>query len=203
MPDFSKGKIYKITNDYNDDIYIGSTCDTLVKRFSRHRLDAPREDTKNRPLYKLMNEIGFERFRIQLLEDYPCEDLYQLHQREGYYIRTMGTLNLLIAGRNDQQYRQENKAKIAERDKKFREANKEKIKMYEESRREQRKEYNKHWREDNKEHIKEYEDSVKEYRRENITCECGSILQRCKISRHIKTAKHNQLMQAKQAAASN
>ena len=32
--DFSQGKIYKITNDYNDDIYVGSTCDTLVKRFS-------------------------------------------------------------------------------------------------------------------------------------------------------------------------
>ena len=24
--DFNKGKIYKITNDYNDDIYVGSTC---------------------------------------------------------------------------------------------------------------------------------------------------------------------------------
>jgi len=32
--DFSQGKIYKITNDYNDAIYVGSTCDTLVKRFS-------------------------------------------------------------------------------------------------------------------------------------------------------------------------
>ena len=32
--DFSQGKIYKITNDYNDDIHVGSTCDALVKRFS-------------------------------------------------------------------------------------------------------------------------------------------------------------------------
>jgi predicted GIY-YIG superfamily endonuclease len=35
--DFNKGKIYKITNDYNDDIYIGSTCDTLNRRFSNHK----------------------------------------------------------------------------------------------------------------------------------------------------------------------
>ena len=27
--DYSKGKIYKITNDYNDHVYIGATCDTL------------------------------------------------------------------------------------------------------------------------------------------------------------------------------
>ena len=32
--DYSQGKIYEITNDYNNDIYVGSTCDTLVKRFS-------------------------------------------------------------------------------------------------------------------------------------------------------------------------
>ena len=37
MSDFQKGKIYIITNDYNDEIYIGSTCDTLVKRFSAHK----------------------------------------------------------------------------------------------------------------------------------------------------------------------
>ena len=35
--DLSKGNIYIITNDYNDDVYIGSTCDTLIKRFSAHK----------------------------------------------------------------------------------------------------------------------------------------------------------------------
>ncbi len=29
--DYSKGKIYKITNDYNDDVFVGFTCDTLIK----------------------------------------------------------------------------------------------------------------------------------------------------------------------------
>ncbi len=29
--DYSQAKIYKITNDFNTDIWIGSTCDTLVK----------------------------------------------------------------------------------------------------------------------------------------------------------------------------
>ncbi len=29
--DYSQAKIYKITNDFNTDIWIGSTCDTLLK----------------------------------------------------------------------------------------------------------------------------------------------------------------------------
>jgi Uri superfamily endonuclease len=91
--DFSKGKIHKITNDYNDDVYVGSTCDTLGKRFSRHKIDMKQKKKKNYRLYKLMNEIGFKHFRIQIIIDYPCEDVYQLTQKEGEYIRLLGTLN--------------------------------------------------------------------------------------------------------------
>ena len=97
MPDFTKGKIYKITNDFNDDIYVGSTCNILTKRFSHHKAIISTE--QQRPLYKLMAEIGFERFRIELIENYPCKDKYELRQREGHYIREMGTLNICIAGR--------------------------------------------------------------------------------------------------------
>ena len=35
----------------------------------------------DRPLYILINEIGFERFRIQLICDFPCEDKYQDKKR--------------------------------------------------------------------------------------------------------------------------
>ena len=77
-PDFSKGKIYKITNDGNNDVYVGSTCDRLPKRFNAHKQDAKQEKRQSTPLYKLINQIGFERFRIQLIEAYPCEDKYEL-----------------------------------------------------------------------------------------------------------------------------
>ena len=105
-PDYSKGKIYKITNDYNDDVYIGSTCDTLVKRFSSHRNQSKQYDKRNRLLYVLMNDIGVERFRIELIEDYPCVDKYQLLQREAYYIRqnTENNLNMYIPDRTVKEY---------------------------------------------------------------------------------------------------
>ena len=86
---------YKITNDYNDDIYIGSTCNTLIKRFSQHKADPIRIGKTDYQLYALMNEIGFERFRIELVFDYPCEDKYQLCQKKSEYIRLYEkTLNL-------------------------------------------------------------------------------------------------------------
>ena len=107
--DFTKAKIYKITNDYNDEVYIGSTCNKLTKRFSQHRNHCKNGDKKNSPLYSLMNEVGETRFRIQLICDYPCEEKYQLKQKEGEYIRDLGTLNKQIAGRTQQQYKEEHK----------------------------------------------------------------------------------------------
>ena len=78
--DFTKAKIYKITNDYNDEFYAGSTCNTLVRRFSVHKCDARKNN--HRALYKLMNEIGEERFRIELIENYPCEDKYRCKEKD-------------------------------------------------------------------------------------------------------------------------
>jgi group I intron endonuclease len=77
--DFSKAKIYKITNDYNNDVYVGSTCDLLTKRFSNHKKSVTNNEKKNRPLYKLMNEIGFERFRIELIDSIivPADELQE------------------------------------------------------------------------------------------------------------------------------
>ena len=47
--DFSTAKIYKITNDYNEDVYIGSTCDSIHKRFTKHT-KAINESRKELPL---------------------------------------------------------------------------------------------------------------------------------------------------------
>lgn len=189
--DFSKGKIYKITNDYNNDVYVGSTCDLLTKRFSYHRSDYRKERCQNIPIYKLMNEIGFERFRIELIEDYPCQDKYQLRQREGQHIREIGTLNKKIEGRTkqeyDKEYREDNKEKKKENDKKYYNKNKDKIQQY-----------YKEWREDNKEKKKEndkkYYNENKDKINQKITCDCGCIVAKQQLSSHKKTNKHINLM---------
>ena len=167
--DFTKGKIYKITNDFNDDVYIGSTCDRLVKRFAAHKAAAKQEKNKNIPLYKLINNVGFERFRIQLIEDFACNDKYELRQREGHYIRELSkNLNKKIEGRTVKQYYKENKEKILKRDKEYRDKNQEKIKetnkQYREDNKEKILDYKKQYYKDNKEKIKE---TRKDYRDNN------------------------------------
>jgi hypothetical protein len=137
--DYSKGKIYKITNNYNTDAYVGSTCDTLCKRFSGHKKSMKNDKYKNSLLYKLMNEIGFDRFRIELIEDCPCEDVYQLRQREGVFIRLYGTLNKRVEEgcKTREEYREA---------KNIKQYNKE----YDEKRKDSKKQFNKNYYQEHK-----------------------------------------------------
>ena len=124
---YKNAKIYKILNHVNDEVYVGSTTQALSKRMSCHRGNTKLETRKNKPLYKLMNEIGVDSFYIELIEDYSCDNIEQLLQREGFYIRQIGTLNKIISGRTKSEYREENKEHILENYRKYRETHKEHI----------------------------------------------------------------------------
>ncbi len=173
MSDYTKGKIYKITNDYNNDVYIGSTCDKLSKRFSNHKCARKYEDKKTCPLYTLMNEVGFERFRIQLIEDYPCDDKYQLRQREAYYIRELATLNKTISFATETEkletkriYASSEKSKIV---------------------------HNKA----SKTFYQNHKEQILEKNKEIIMCICGCELRKRDMARHEKTQKHLNLMMSR------
>ena len=58
-----------------------------------------------------MLKEGVENFYIELIEEYPCDNLEQLRKRERHYIREMGTLNKFIAGRTKSEYVKDNKEK--------------------------------------------------------------------------------------------
>ena len=62
-------KIYKITNDINDKVYIGKTNLSIEKRFKEHCDDSKRNRCENRPLYRAMNKYGIEHFHIEEIED--------------------------------------------------------------------------------------------------------------------------------------
>ena len=65
-----EGKIYKITNNINDKVYIGKTYNTLKQRFNEHISESKREKSKNRPLYRAINKYGIENFSIELIGEY-------------------------------------------------------------------------------------------------------------------------------------
>jgi hypothetical protein len=166
MPDYSNGKIYTIRNR-NDDtkIYVGSTIQSLAVRFAGHKRDSQRYMK-----YKLYVEVhnDWDNWYIELYENYQCNNREELHKREGEIIRLIGTLNMVIAGRDKTQYRIENSDKMKEYQKQYRIENVERIKeekqQYYMENTDKIKEYKKQYYIENINNIKEKD---KQYREEN------------------------------------
>ena len=76
-------KIYKITNDINNKVYIGKTNLSIEKRFKEHCDDSKKDRCENRPLYRAMNKYGIEHFCIEEIEECLPEEA---SDREIYWI---------------------------------------------------------------------------------------------------------------------
>ena len=87
MLSYNNGKIYKLVNSFDDQIYIGSTCSSLTKRKSNHRTRARKYP--DRKAYKHLNRIGWENVRIILIEEVIAYNKNQLRMREDFYINLM------------------------------------------------------------------------------------------------------------------
>ena len=157
MPDYSKGKIYKIILDECDEIYVGSTIQLLCNRMSSHRRIGKMRPS---PVHKFINEYGWDKANIVLIEDFPCERKEQLYLRERYWIDKIGTLNKQIPTRTYKEWRENNKVKIKE----WCEKNKVKIlqtsQLYREKNKQLIKEKKREWRENNRDkvlkHMRDY-----------------------------------------------
>ena len=57
----------------------------------------------------LFDEFGLENCKIELLENFPCDNKEQLRQREGHYIRNNDCVNKRIECRTREEYRDEHK----------------------------------------------------------------------------------------------
>ena len=154
MPNFQLGKVYKLTNEIDDKIYVGSTCQSLKARLQGHKCDAKRYP--NYSVYNHLNKIGWCKVNIVLLEDYPCNSEKELKFRERYYQELLKSdLNTHISILSEDErkknhieisrlYRQNNPEKVKELGKKRYEKNKEKW-----------SENHKKWRQNNAEKVKE------------------------------------------------
>ena len=177
MPDYSNGKIYKITSSNTDLIYIGSTTQSLsvrksdhVRRFRKFQEDS-KIDTVSHKIFSFGGSID-----ICLVENYPCENKEQLHARERYFIENLTCVNKQRPGRTQKEYKEQHKEKIDEYQKNYKIINKVKIalvdKEYCEKNKEVIKEKKKDYRLKNKDIIKEKhkiwrennKDKLKKYR---------------------------------------
>jgi group I intron endonuclease len=79
---YANGKIYKIVNDVNDFLYIGSTTQALSKRMAQHRSDGKTLKARRCKVHLAMNAIGIHHFSIILIEAFSCASKDALEARE-------------------------------------------------------------------------------------------------------------------------
>ena len=95
---FLEAKIYAIRNWVNQEVYVGSTCQSLADRFRMHKSGA-----RCRPvgqLHHLIREVGFDAFSIELLEACPCNSRLELLSKEREWVERIGTLNTKTPARS-------------------------------------------------------------------------------------------------------
>jgi hypothetical protein len=183
--DYKNGKIYTIRSYQTDDIYIGSTTQTLTKRFSIHKSDLKSWKKGKRHYTTSYEIIKYGDAYIELLEVCPCSNKMELCRREGELIRSMDCINKNVAGRTKQEYKKENKEKIKEKNKEYYQENKEKNK-------EKIKEYYQENKEKIKIQMKEYraKNKINEQRNKKVNCKCGGKYIYYNKSHHFKSKKH-------------
>lgn len=180
--DYSKTCIYKLVHndDINDEnIYIGHTTD-IVKRRHGHKIrcNNPNNKYNNLKVYQFIRENGdWDNWRMILVEKYPCNDVDEAKARERYWIKELKpTLNSYEPCRTKKERYQDNKEQILEQKKEYYENNKQQI-----------DEKHKEWYENNKQQIAEK-------RKEKITCECGCIIRKDSLNRHLKSQQHQEYL---------
>ena len=160
MVNYQNGKIYKLWSPSKNIIYIGSTTQPLCKRLVVHLSHYKAYNKDNTKLYLTsFLVLECEDYKIELLEEYACNNKQQLEKKEGEYIRNYDCCNKHIVGRTQKEYNEDNKEKLLEYIKQYKTDNADRLKAY-------RKQYNT----DNADKRKEYRinnaDRIKEHDRQ-------------------------------------
>ena len=187
MPDYSKGKVYKLISTVDDKyFYVGSTCRTLKIRLNTHKYFA-----RNNPNMKVLehfNNIGLDKMKIELLEECSTATTKKdIYEREQYYIDQLKEelgeeycLNMQDAIKN----LEKSKIKNTQSQRKRRDTNLEKFQEYEKNwhlaNRERRLQKNK----------ENYQNGRKEIMGAIIVCPlCGENATASHLNRHQTTKK--------------
>ena len=170
-----QAKIYKLVDNTNDNIYIGSTCQSLQRRLQNHECDYKRFLKGLHNNVRSFDIIKNNDYKIELLENCNIKTEDELKTRERYYIEHNECTNKNVPGRTTKEYYIDNKNKILEHKKDYYNDNKEKIKASARTNNEL-----------NKNKLKE-----------KFACSCGSIIRFSDKARHQKSQKHIKYLESK------
>ena len=85
-----ESRVYKIVNDIDDLVYIGSTKQILCRRMTEHRKLALKGG--ERKLYTHMREIGAEHFKILYVRENKDISKERLKYKEEKFIKRFDTV---------------------------------------------------------------------------------------------------------------
>jgi hypothetical protein len=191
---YNNAKVYKVVNDIDDQIYVGSTKNTLRQRLGAHK-SAAKNQRGGQLIYSHMNKLGAEHFYIVLVEAVNCDSRDELRAREEHWRKELkASLNMFRAiitpeevkqdhkqynlEHNERilaqkkQYREEQKEMIIEGRKRFRAQNRDKLnendRLYREANKERVSETKKQWYAANKEKASQTKKAYYEANKEAI-----------------------------------
>jgi len=168
---YHNSKIYKLVDNTNGKIYVGSTTQALSKRKGGHVQDYKRkQDGKRTKGCSSFDIIKNNDYDIVLIENVKVENKEQLFQKEREYIEKLDCINKTMPCRTKEEckqqglkartkYKEIHADKIKESAKRYRQKNKELIraiqKQYRENNKEKIQEQRKKYESNNKEKIRE------------------------------------------------
>jgi hypothetical protein len=160
MPDYQKAKIYKLWSPSKNLVYYGSTTQSISQRLAKHLNSYKNYNEDNtKSYYSSYLVLECEDYKIELVEEYACNNKQQLEKKEGEYTKTNECVNKCVAGRTRKEYRLDNVNKIKEKKKQYANDNADKL-----------KEQQKQWRVENTDKINQYKidnaDKIKEQRKQ-------------------------------------
>jgi hypothetical protein len=178
------GKIYKLICNKTNNVYYGSTSQSLMKRRDNHRQQYKQYLKGKCNFITSFEIIKDDDFIIELVESIEFNDKKELIARERYYIQNNDCVNKYIPSRTHKEYYIEHKEHFNQKGKEHYQNNKDQ------------------YRKNQKKWAIDHPDKVKQYRKKYksslglFICECGLSCKNSKwdIERHKNTKKHLSLI---------
>ena len=181
MPNYENSKIYKIIDNTNGAVYIGSTTQSLSQRLASHRRDYAKYLKGNKSFITSFKIIQNNDYDIVLIEELSCETKEQLFAEERRHIENTVCVNKYIPLRTPAEYYQDNREEIKAKCSEYREANKERILERDKA----------FYAEHSKRINEKRKEQKKEYHQIKVVCECGATVCRGALYLHRSSKKHN------------
>ena len=169
-----EGKIYKIIDNTNNNIYIGSTTLDLNERLNNHKKSYTQYKKNNKYYTTAYEIIKNNNYKIELLLECKINDIKELRKIEGDMIKKNQCINKRIEGSTRE----------------------ESLKRHQEKFRDRILERSKNYYYNNIEELKQYK-NVK------FICQCGGKYTRTNKATHLKTNKHLSIINNNNLVASS